>query len=464
MNLRNTLKHSALAFQSLWLICSFLLVVNPQPTHAQTLAGETLNTKEAKRDREMGLAMLKEMKKILEEHYYDPKYRGIDLKERFKAAEIRVKTLNYNWQIYRVLAQVLLDLNDSHTGFILPRRTDHFEYGFTTQMIGDKCIVVSVKKDSDAEGKGLRVGDQVLNIGRFVPTREDLWKIMYLIYKLDPAKTVDLRIKNLSGEESQMTVVAKTMTEKEFEEAQKKRKDVEKEQPFKCQEISAEVIACKLYTFVIETKQIDKMVKEVGQHAKLILDLRGNGGGYLIAEKYLTGHLFDHDVKMADEITRKKTELRMAKSKKDKSFKGELIVLVDSNSASASELLARVVQLEKRGKIVGDVTKGALMTSIRLGLFGQLNPLADITITPYAMSVTVGDVIMNDGNRIEGVGVIPDVAIGPTGLALLNKADPVLARAATMLGAKLTAEQAGKFYFMAKKEEDEDEPETEGKQ
>ena len=436
-----------------------MLLVNLQPTHAQSLESETLNTKEAKRDREMGLAMLKEMKKILEEHYYDPKYRGIDLKARFKAAETRVKTLNYNWQIYRVLAQVLLDFNDSHTALILPRRTDHFEYGFTTQMIGDKCIVVSVKKDSDAEKKGLRVGDQVLSIGRFVPTRDHLWKIMYLIYKLDPAKTVDLKIKNLAGVESEMTVAAKTMTEKEFEEAQKKRKDAEKEKPFKCQEISAEVIACKLYTFVVQTNQIDKMMKEVGQHSKLILDLRGNGGGRVVAEKHLASYLFDRDVKMAEEITRKKTEIRMVQGKKDKSFKGELIVLVDSNSASASEFLARVVQLEKRGKIVGDVTKGALMTSITMGLFGPFT-LADIKITPYAMSVTIGDIIMSDGNRIEGVGVIPDVAIGPSGLALLNKADPVLARAATMLGAKLTAEQAGKFYFMAKKEEDEDEPET----
>lgn len=180
--------------------------------------------------------------------------------------------------------------------------------------------------------------------------------------------------------------------------------------------------------------------------------------------KQLTSYLFDHDVKMADEITRKKTEIRMSGSKKDKSFKGELIILVDSNSASASEMVARVVQLENRGQIVGDVTSGALMTSIRIGLFGPISALTDMAITPYSMSVTIGDIVMKDGNRIEGVGVIPDKPIGPTGLALANKADPVLARAATMVGAKLTPEEAGKFYFMTKKEEDEDEPETEGKQ
>ncbi len=39
------------------------------------------------------------------------------------------------------------------------------------------------------------------------------------------------------------------------------------------------------------------MMKEVGVHKKFILDLRGNGGGYVKIEEYLTGHFFDRDVK-----------------------------------------------------------------------------------------------------------------------------------------------------------------------
>jgi C-terminal processing protease CtpA/Prc len=409
----------------------------------------------------MGLAMLEEMKKNLEENYYDPKYRGMDLKTRFQQAKERVRTLNYNWQIFRVLAQLLLDLDDSHTSLILPPRTDHFEYGFTTQMIGDDCFVVSVKKGSDAEKKGLRAGDQLLRIGRFIPTRQNLWKIGLLLYKLDPAKTVDLGIKNAAGAESEITVDAKTMTDKEFAEAQKKRKEAKQIKPFKCQEVNAELIACKLYTFSVETDQIDKMMKEVGQHPKFILDLRGNGGGRVNADKLLIGYLFDHDVKIADEVTRKKTESRIAKSKKEKSFKGDLIILVDSLSASASEMAARVVQLEKRGKIVGDVSRGALMTSVSFGLFGHLSARTIYAETHYAMSVTVGDIIMSDGNRVEGVGVIPDVAIGPTSWALQHRTDPVLARAAEMMGAKITPEEAGKFYFLSTKEEDEDDDEPE---
>lgn len=254
MHSRNALTPPRLAFASLSLICSLLFLVNPHAAHAQSPKGETLNTKEAKQSREMGLAMLEEMKEILEDHYYDRKFRGVDLKARLQAAKDQIKTLNYNWQVFRVLAKFLLDLNDSHTRFILPPRIDHFEYGFTTQMFGNNCLVVTVKKGSDAEAKGLRVGDEILNIGRFTPTRRDLWKIIYLIYKLDPSRTVDLRVRSLDGQESQITVAARTMTEKEYQEERKKRKDNKPPKPFKCQEINAELIACKLYTFSIETK------------------------------------------------------------------------------------------------------------------------------------------------------------------------------------------------------------------
>ncbi|MGC2235436.1 MAG: S41 family peptidase [Pyrinomonadaceae bacterium] len=417
---------------------------------AKKVSGDT------KKYRAESIALLKEMKENLEKYYYDKNFRGIDLEAKVKAAKDRINTLEYNWQMYRVLVQFLMDFDDSHTRFQLPSRADFFDYGFSMQMFGAECFIISVKKGSDAEKQGLVVGDKIVNIGKFKPHREDLWKILYVLYKLDPADTVDLAVEKLDGAQQKLTVKAKTMTQKERREELKSKKNKEKFEPFKCQEVNTQTIACKLYTFVVERNDIDKMMKQARNYPKMILDLRGNGGGLVSIEEYLLGHFFEQDVKIGDVISRDKTETRYAKTRGDKVYKGDLVVLIDSRSASAAEMTSRVLQLEKRAKIVGDVSSGAVMTSYGIGLFSPASSLSVYVLSSVGMSVSVADVVMKDGSRLEKVGVIPDVPVIPTGAALNKKMDAVLAYAASMLGAKLTPEKAGEFYFITQKENDED--------
>ena len=91
-------------------------------------------------------------------------------------------------------------------------------------------------------------------------------------------------------------------------------------------------------------------------------EMRGDGGGRTDTLKDIVGYLFDKDIKIADRVGRKESKPMTAK-RQGKPFTGKLIVLVDSGSASASELLARVVQLQHRGTVIGDKTAGAVMES-----------------------------------------------------------------------------------------------------
>ncbi|PYT00134.1 MAG: hypothetical protein DMF63_09200 [Acidobacteria bacterium] len=418
---------------------------------------------DAKTAREYSLNMLSEMEEILNLHYYDPKMHGIDLKKRIEEAKARVKSLQYNWQMYRVLAQVLLDLDDSHTYLMLPPRSDHFEYGFGVQMIGSKCFVTSVKKDSDAFKQGVAAGDEILAIGRFTPNRNDLWKMMYVLYKLDPTKILDLKLRKPDKTELALRVTAKTMTDKEYlaewKAKREARKNKETNEPFKCQEISPELIACKLESFVVERNDIDKLMTQALKYPKLILDLRGNGGGYVAIEQYVLSHFFDKEVKIADLVTRKKTEVRMTKVIPARRYKGEVSVLVDSNSASAAEMTAKVLQLENRAKVYGDNSSGSVMTSIGLPFESVMNAY-EAAVIRVGMSVTVADVIMSDGSRLEHVGVTPDMVLQPSGKALFEKTDPLLAFAAKRMGSELTPEKAGTFHFLLPKDEDEGDSES----
>jgi C-terminal processing protease CtpA/Prc len=454
--LRKRMLISRLIYLSL---CFFLLT---QSVTAQITIDIFDRPADSKQNRSRGLKMLDEIKGVIKKEYYDKSFRGIDIEERFKIAAERIKKLDANWQIFRVIAQVLLDFNDSHTRFFPPSRALRVEYGFTMQMIGSDCYIVDVKKGSDAEAKGLREGDVVLKISGYTPTRDNLRTISYLIYQLHPQEKLPLVLRSADDKERETIVDAKFRTSEEIYKERQKRKTDKKQMPFKCKEVSPDTIACKLYTFSVPKNQIDKMMKEVGQRKKLILDLRSNGGGYVETEMYLTGYFFDRDVKIGDEVGRKKVKERIAKSLKEKVFRGDLIVLIDSNSASASEVFARVIQIEKRGKIVGDVSAGAVMTS---HFYSMSEGQGDWTFARwwvFGINVTVGDLIMSDGKRLENVGVIPDRAVGPTASALFQRDDPTLAYAASLFGTKLTPEQARQFRFITYRDEDEgDEDESE---
>lgn len=441
-------------------IAVLILSIHVSPILSQIRIDEVSTPSSAKLNRTRGLNMLKQIKEVIEERYYDKKFRGIDIDARFKTAEERIKALETNWQIFRAIAQVVVEFDDSHTRFYPPNRSNRVEYGFSLQMIGLNCIVTDVKKGSDAEKKGLKVGDTVVGVSQFSPTRDNLWKMNYILYALDPQERIILSIAGPNNTAHDIEVIA---TFKSLEERQKeaeKRRKHKQENPYKCQPIDSETIACRLETFSVEKKFIDQMMTEAGKYKKLILDLRGNGGGYVKIEEYLTGHFFDREVKIADFIMRDKTKGRIAKVQKERNFTGDLIVLIDSNSASASEVFARVIQLEKRGKIVGDVSAGAVMTSNFFQMSNSRGVPGYETFSVFAMNLTIADLVMSDGNRLEKVGVLPDHPVGPTGYALLHKKDPVLAFAAELLGSRISPEDAGKLQFLTKKAEDEDDEEA----
>jgi len=115
-------------------------------------------------------------------------------------------------------------------------------------------------------------------------------------------------------------------------------------------------------------------------------------------------------------------------------------VLVDSQSASAAEIFARVMQIEKRATVVGDRSSGLVMEArsydYRIGM--------DQMFFYYAM-ITDADIIMGDGKSLEGTGVQPDEVVLPTAEDLATGRDPVITRAAARLGVLIAPEKAGKL-------------------
>lgn len=400
-------------------------------------------------DKERGRNMLGVIKSDLKKHYYDSSFHGMDVDARFKTADEKIKTATSIGHIFGIIAQALVDLQDSHTFFLPPGRAARTEYGWRMQMIGDKCFVTAVKPGSDAESKGLKAGDEISTINGTTPTRDNSWEIEYYFYALRPQPGIKLAVRKPGGQEAELPVLAKItplkrvmdLTGSDIFQLIRENENATHFDRQRFVEIGNDLLIWKMPNFEIDPNQIDDIMGKVRKRKALVLDLRGNPGGYVVALERLAGYFFDHDLKVADLKGRKEMKPQLAKTRGDKTYKGQLVVLVDSRSASAAEIFARLVQLEKRGIVIGDRSAGAVMQSEQFPHQSGIDVVAF-----WGVSITNADIIMSDGKSLEKVGVAPDELVLPTGTDLATLRDPVLARAAQLVGIKLDADKAGGFF------------------
>jgi carboxyl-terminal processing protease len=389
--------------------------------------------------------MLRVVANDVRRHYYDPKLHGVDWDAAVARASQQIDKATSMETAFFYIAAALDTLNDSHTVFRPPIGYQRYDYGWEYQIIGERCYVTDVRPKSDAEAKGIHPGDEILTINGFLPDRSNLWKMQYLLTTLHPQPTLKLLLQLPgTGKSREVEVAAQIHQRKRPNDLSYSRaraiEERAREMRGRTAEISDELMISKLPFFGFENSAVLSMIGHARKHRTLILDLRGNPGGSEETLKFLVGALFDKDLKVADRVARSGV-IPMKVKAQHNGFTGKLIVLVDSESGSASELLARVVQLEHRGIVLGDRTAGRVMES----KFYQ-NRSGGGLVFYYGEMISDADLIMSDGKSLEHTGVTPDEVLLPTAADLAESRDPVLAHAAELAGVKLTPEAAGKLF------------------
>lgn len=283
--------------------------------------------------------------------------------------------------------------------------------------------------------------------------RDNLWKILYTYQALRPRPATRLIVKKPDGSEQQLDVMAKVKQGKrildftsstggiDIYDLIRQAENEERLHRHRYYELGDELLIWKMPAFDLEDEKVDEMVSKGRKRKAIILDLRGNGGGYETTLLRMISNFFDRDIKLGDVKRRKETKPITAKTRGSEAFTGKLIVLIDSRSGSASELFARIVQLEKRGIVIGDVSAGAVMRSKPFN-----HEIGLDTVIFYGASITDADIIMTDGKSLERVGVVPDEVKLLTASELASKLDPVLAYAASLAGVTISSRKAGEMF------------------
>lgn len=163
-----------------------------------------------------------------------------------------------------------------------------------------------------------------------------------------------------------------------------------------------------------------------GSH-KLVIDLRGNPGGYLEAAVDMASWFLPDGKVIVREEYGKEAEEHLYRSKGYNIFGSDLqmVILVDGGSASASEILAGALSEQGVAKLVGTKTYGK----------GSVQELIDLT-PDTSLKVTIAKWLTPNGHSISKLGITPDYVVEITPDDIKNQKDPQMDKAVELLSAK----------------------------
>ncbi len=319
-------------------------------------------------------------RKVLKEYYYEEVDENVLLEGAVAGMAAYLKdpyTVYYNKEQMEKILEI-------------PKKSEETYVGIGVSIITDKDGLVTVVepfKDTPAYEVGIKQGDKIIKVND-----EDVTGL----------QDENAIVKMIRGPEN--TTVKVTVYRPS--ELRTIDFDVPRKKITVHLNIRSELLEDNIGYIRIISFMDDKIDKEFEQHLKklldnkiegLVIDLRDNPGGYYhkvvaIADRLLPEGLIVY------------TEDREKKVQEEKSDKKELnipmAILINENSASASEILAGAIKDHKKGILVGEKTFGK-------GLVQNLIPLNDGS----GIKITVSRYFTPSGVCIHDAGIEPDVDV-----------------------------------------------------
>lgn len=302
---------------------------------------------------------------------------------------------------------------DPYTVFMTPVESEVFNEEISGNFSGvgmevgireGVLTVIAPLPDSPAEKAGLLSGDFIIRIDN--TSTEGL--------------TIDEAVQRIRGEAGTEVVITVVREGESEVHDIKVVRDVINVPTIKT-ELKDGVFIITLYSFnALAESEMQKALREYVESGadKMIIDLRGNPGGFLQSAVSIASYFLPTGKVVVRENFGENTEEHLYRST-GKSLRNfapkKLVVLVDKGSASASEILAGALQEHGVATLVGTQTYGK----------GSVQELVDLD-GGASLKVTIARWLTPNGISISAGGLTPDIVVERTPQQMMAKEDPQL--------------------------------------
>ncbi len=317
--------------------------------------------------------------------------------------------------IYGAISGMVESLGDPYTVFMDPDETEVFleDVKGTFEGVGmeigirdGQLTVVSPMEGTPAQKAGLISGDKIIKIG-------DVFS---------QEITVDEAVKLIRGEKG--SVISLTIFREGWETTRlfEIERDIIKVASLKTETIEGNISYIKLYQFSEKAGSdfrdaVSEILKSPAD--RIILDLRGNPGGYLQVAQDIAGWFLEKDQVVTIEDFGEGKERNEYLSEGPSSLASyPMVVLIDQGSASGAEILAGALRDDRAITLIGE-------TSFGKGSVQEVEWLSDGS----TLKITIARWLTPSGLLISGQGLVPDVKVEMTEEDYLSGNDPQLSKA-----------------------------------
>ena len=356
------------------------------------------------------------------------------LQERYERMERRISQLSAN-EVFQIFINAYTLSVEPHTSYFSPRSSENFKINMSLSLEG---IGAALRTDNEytvvqrviaggpaAMSEKITAEDRIVGVGDGEEEIVDVvsWPLSDVVDLIRGPKGSTIRLEILSAsapEGSPPEVISLVRDKIKLEEQAAKSSVVDVLHDGETQRfgvidlptfyLDAAGMAQGQPDFRSTTRDVKRLLDELmtadGGVDGVIIDLRGNGGGSLPEAIQLTGLFIE-----SGPVVQIRNANGQVDTQEDKDpaveYDGPLAVLVDRNSASASEIFAAAIQDYGRGVILGEPTfgKGTVQTVAPLDRDGKLGQL----------KITTAQFFRVNGEGTQFRGVVPDVLF-PTAL------------------------------------------------
>ncbi len=301
-------------------------------------------------------------------------------------------------KVWGAIDGLVNSLGDPYSVFLTPRENQLFRedvsgnfggVGMEVGVRGGALTVVAPLKDSPAARVGIKAGDIILEIDGKTTMTMSIHEAITLI-RGEPGTPVQIKVFREGGENPLSFSILRSEISIPTIESQMLPENIFLIRLFNFGALAPNLFREALREFVLSGSD------------KLVLDLRGNPGGYLEASIDMASWFLPLGKPVVIEERGREEKPKVYRSKGFDIFtdKLKLAILIDGGSASASEILAGALQEHGVAVLVGSQTFGK-------GSVQELLPLTDDT----SLKITIARWLTPKGVSLSHQGLIPDIEI-----------------------------------------------------